>query len=90
MKRTHGYAPIESYAAIGDGTTTALVALDGAVDFMSPPQMHSPTAFAALLDAENGGRSALRPTGRFDVDRRYVERTTCSRRRTRRATASCG
>jgi GH15 family glucan-1,4-alpha-glucosidase len=75
VKRKDGYAPIESYAALGDGTTTALVALDGAVDFMSLPEMHSPTAFAALLDADRGGHFALRPTGRFDVERRYVERT---------------
>jgi GH15 family glucan-1,4-alpha-glucosidase len=75
VKRKDGYAPIESYAAIGDGTTTALVALDGSVDFLSLPAMHCPTAFAALLDAENGGRFVLRPTGRFDVERRYVDRT---------------
>jgi len=75
VKRKNGYAPIESYAALGDGTTTALVALDGAVDFLSLPEMHSPTAFAALLDADNGGRFVLRPAGRFDVERRYVERT---------------
>ena len=75
MKRKDGYAPIESYAAIGDGTTTALIALDGAVDFMSLPEMHSPTVFAALLDAEQGGSFVLRPTGRFDAERRYVART---------------
>jgi GH15 family glucan-1,4-alpha-glucosidase len=75
VKRKDGYAPIESYAAIGDGTTTALVALDGSVDFLSLPEMNSPTAFAALLDPENGGHFVLRPTGRFDVERRYVDRT---------------
>ena len=75
MKRKNGYAPIESYAAIGDGTTTALVALDGAVDFLSLPEMHSPTVFAALLDADEGGRFVLRPTGRFDVERRYLDRS---------------
>jgi GH15 family glucan-1,4-alpha-glucosidase len=75
VKRKNGYAPIESYAAIGDGTTTALVALDGAIDFMSLPEMHCPTAFAALLDAGDGGCFVLRPTGRFDAERRYVERT---------------
>src|SRR5689334_8978948 len=37
--------------------------------------MHSPTVFAALLDADEGGRFVLRPTGRFDVERRYVDRT---------------
>ena len=75
MKRKDGYAPIESYAALGDGSTVALVAADGSVDFMSLPEMHCPTAFAALLDAENGGRFFLGPTGRFDIERRYLERT---------------
>jgi GH15 family glucan-1,4-alpha-glucosidase len=75
VKRKDGYAPIEAYAAIGDGTTTALVAADGAIDFLSLPQMHDPTAFAALLDAGRGGSFTLRPTGKFDVERRYVDRS---------------
>jgi GH15 family glucan-1,4-alpha-glucosidase len=75
VKRKNGYAPIESYAALGDGSTVALVAADGSVDFMSLPEMHCPTAFAALLDAENGGCFLLRPTGRFEIDRRYLECT---------------
>ena len=75
MKRKNGYAPIESYAALGDGSTVALVAADGSVDFLSLPELHCPAALAALLDAEDGGRFVLRPTGRFDVERRYVDRS---------------
>jgi pentatricopeptide repeat protein len=75
VKRKDGFAPIASYAALGDGSTTALVAADGSVDFLSLPYMHSPTALAALLDPEHGGRFVLRPTGKFDVERRYVDRT---------------
>jgi len=75
MKRKDGFAPIESYAAIGDGRTVALVAADGSVDFMSLPSLHSPTTFAALLDPDNGGRFTLAPKGRFDASRRYVGRT---------------
>jgi GH15 family glucan-1,4-alpha-glucosidase len=75
VKRKNGFAPIESYAALGDGSTVALVASDGSVDFLSLPYMHSPTALAALLDPERGGRFSLRPSGSFDVDRRYVDRT---------------
>ncbi|HZT54353.1 MAG TPA: glycoside hydrolase family 15 protein, partial [Gaiellaceae bacterium] len=75
MTRTRGFAPIASYAAIGDGRTVALVAVDGAVDFLSLPDLHSPTTFAALLDPERGGRFLLAPTGRFDATRRYLGRT---------------
>jgi GH15 family glucan-1,4-alpha-glucosidase len=75
VKRKDGFAPIESYAALGDGSTVALVAADGSIDFLSLPFMYSPTALAALLDPERGGRFVLRPTGRFDAERRYVDRT---------------
>ena len=75
MKRNDGFAPIGSYAAIGDGRTVALLAADGSVDFMSLPSLHAPTTFAALLDPERGGRFTLAPTGEFDVARRYVGRT---------------
>jgi len=75
VKRKDGFAPIGAYAAIGDGATTGLVALDGSIDFLSLPAMHCPTTFAAVLDPGRGGRFALRPSGRFDVERRYLERT---------------
>jgi hypothetical protein len=75
VKRKDGYAPIGAYAALGDGNTIALVALDGAIDFLSLPQMHCPTALAALLDAEKGGTFVLRPSAKFDVERRYLDRT---------------
>src|SRR3954464_10902260 len=67
-----GFAPIASYAAIGDGRTVALVAADGSVDFMSLPSLHAPTTFAAMLDPERGGRFPLAPTGAVDGRRRSV------------------
>lgn len=42
---------------------------------MSLPSLHAPTAFAAILDPERGGRFTLAPVGEFEAERRYVERT---------------
>src|SRR5947209_11625482 len=75
MKRKDGFAPIGSYAALGDGRTVALVAADGSVDFMSLPSLHAPTTFGAMLDPEQGGRFSLAPRGGFEASRRYVGRT---------------
>src|SRR5688500_10124339 len=56
-----GYQPIEDYGVIGDLHTVALEGLDGSIDFMSFPVFGSPTVFAGLLDARNGGRIQVRP-----------------------------
>ncbi|HEX5397712.1 MAG TPA: glycoside hydrolase family 15 protein [Verrucomicrobiae bacterium] len=70
------YHPIENYGVIGDLTTTALVGMDGSIDFMCFPHFDSPTIFAALLDHKKGGRFQIFPiTDEFKNRQRYFPDT---------------
>src|SRR5499426_2314654 len=55
------YAPIGEYGIIGDLYTVALVGMDGSIDFLCLPHFDSPSVFAALVDAERGGRFQIAP-----------------------------
>ena len=70
------YQPIENYGVIGDLTTTALVSMEGSIDFMCFPHFDSPTIFAALLDSKKGGSFKIFPvTGEFKNRQRYFPDT---------------
>src|SRR5437773_5313506 len=56
-----GYASIGDYGVIGDLYTVALVGMDGSIDFLCLPHFDSPSVFAALVDAERGGRFQISP-----------------------------
>jgi alpha,alpha-trehalase len=77
----HGHdLPLGAHGLIGDGTTCALVRMDGAIDWLCMPRFDSPSVFAAILDEERGGLSALTPVHRpykslqrYDPDTNVLE-----------------
>jgi GH15 family glucan-1,4-alpha-glucosidase len=69
------YPPIEGYAVIGDCRSAGLISRDGSLDWLCLPRFDSPSVFAALLDAERGGRFRIRPTAPFRADRHYLPNT---------------
>lgn len=70
-----GYAPIHSYAAIGDGRTSALIAPDCSIDWWCAPSMDAPPLLDRILDAPDGGRFVLQARGVENVERRYRDRS---------------
>ena len=52
---------IGDHGIIGDMQTAALVARDGAIDYLCWPYLDSPTIFADLLDNEKGGAFTIEP-----------------------------
>src|SRR5437762_1873720 len=57
------YPEIADHGLIGDFQTAALVARDGTIDWFCAPRFDSPSVFAALLDADKGGRCRIAPIG---------------------------
>ncbi|MEU0256690.1 glycoside hydrolase family 15 protein [Streptomyces sp. NPDC006184] len=56
------YLPIADHGLIGDLRSVALVGTDGTIDWYCCPSFDAPSVFAAILDAERGGRFELAPT----------------------------
>ena len=55
------YLPIAEHGLIGDLHTVALVGTDGTIDWYCCPRFDSPSVFAAILDADDGGRFRIWP-----------------------------
>jgi GH15 family glucan-1,4-alpha-glucosidase len=83
------YTPIEHYAIIGDCRSAALVSRDGSLDWLCLPRFDSPSIFAAILDAENGGSFQVQPIGGFSTERRYLANTNVLETVFRTPTGAC-
>jgi GH15 family glucan-1,4-alpha-glucosidase len=69
------YKPIEDHAAIGNLRTVAIVGRDASIDWCCFPETDSPSVFAAMLDADKGGRFRIRPVGAEYGEQVYLEDT---------------
>jgi len=67
--------PLDSYAAIGDGRTIALIGRRGQIDWLPVPDIAAEPVFARLLDDDAGGCIELEPEGEYRVRRRYLPGT---------------
>ncbi len=63
LVRDGGYLSIEDHGLIGDGTTAALVARDGFLDWLCTPRFDSAPLFCGLLDRHSGGSFRIEPAG---------------------------
>ncbi|HET7015892.1 MAG TPA: glycoside hydrolase family 15 protein [Streptosporangiaceae bacterium] len=55
------YPEISDHGLIGDLQTAALVSTDGTIDWFCCPRFDSPSVFASLLDADQGGHFKISP-----------------------------
>jgi pentatricopeptide repeat protein len=73
MSRPPAYPPIADYGLIGNRHTCALVSRGGSIDWCCLPHLESPSVFAAVLDANRGGRWSISLEGASEIQRSYVE-----------------
>src|SRR5687767_1943452 len=73
------YRPIRDYAAIGDCHGSALVALDGGIDWCCLDRFDTDPLFCRLLDARGGGFLATAPVAPYTVSRAYLDDTNVLR-----------
>jgi GH15 family glucan-1,4-alpha-glucosidase len=71
VRRRDGYLALEDMGLIGDGTTSALVGLDGGLEWLCLPRFDSEPLFCGLLDAARGGRFTVAPDEVIEARQRY-------------------
>jgi GH15 family glucan-1,4-alpha-glucosidase len=65
------YQPIEDYGLIGNMRTTALVGLNGSIDWFCHPRHDSPSIFGAILDSEKGGHFKIESMEQEDHHKQF-------------------
>ncbi|MBO0682321.1 MAG: glycoside hydrolase family 15 protein [Candidatus Dormibacteraeota bacterium] len=71
IRRREGYLHIEDLSLIGDGTTCALVGVDGSICWMCVPSFDSEPLWCSLLDRRHGGHFTISPEDVVEARQRY-------------------
>jgi GH15 family glucan-1,4-alpha-glucosidase len=71
VRSRDGYPPLEDLGLIGDGSTVALVGLDGSIQWLCLPRFDSEPLFCGLLDRDRGGHFSMTPEGLTEARQRY-------------------
>ena len=71
VRRRDGYLALEDLGLIGDGSTAALVGLDGDIPWLCVPRFDSEPLFCGLLDAGRGGGFVVAPDEVVEARQRY-------------------
>src|SRR5262245_23518518 len=75
LHREGEYPRLEDVGLIGDGTTAALVGLDGSIRWLCLPRFDTEPVFCGLVDVVKGGHFTLAPE-RIVEARQYYEPDT--------------
>lgn len=71
-----GPCDISEHALIGDGSTCALVGVNGSIDWLCFPRFDSPSVFARVLDEARGGECRVSPANpKYESLQAYDEGT---------------
>src|SRR5215470_5196689 len=71
VHRKGEYQRLEDMGLIGDGTTAALVGLDGSIPWLCLPRFDSGPLFCGLLDDAGGGKFVVAPEEVIEARQRY-------------------
>lgn len=76
LTQAHIHKRVEDYGLIGNMMSSALVGVDGSIDWLCLPRFDSPACFAALLGTNENGHWRIAPRGPIRaVTRKYLEDT---------------